>query len=135
MASIYKEIELHSPAEEVWDAIRDVGAIHTRLARGFVTNTVLEGDSRLVTFANGAVVRERLVTVDDERRRLAYSVAEWRTSHHNASFEVVPIDAHRCRLLWITDLLPTELAPLVEGMMQQGCDAMRRTLEHEVVAG
>jgi Polyketide cyclase / dehydrase and lipid transport len=135
MASVYKEIELHSPADQVWNAIRDIGAIHTGFARGFVTNTVLDGDSRVVTFANGAVVRERIVTVDDERRRLAYSVVEWRASHHNASFEVRPIDAHRCQLVWIADLLPDELAPQVDGMMQQGCAAIKRTLEHEVLMG
>jgi hypothetical protein len=129
MASIHKEIELQAPAEHVWQAFRDVGAIHTRLARGFVTNTTLDGDSRIVTFANGAVVRERIIDVDDQRRRLAYSVVEWRTTHYNASFQVFPTADDRCRLVWITDLLPDDLAPLVDEMMRLGCDAMKRTLE------
>jgi hypothetical protein len=133
MASIHKEIELQAPADEVWSAVRDVGAIHTRLARGFVTDTRLDGDSRLVTFANGATVRERIVDVDEARRRIAYSVVEWQTTHHNASFEVIPLGPHRCRLVWIADLLPHELAPLVDGMMQQGSEAIKKTLEHEVV--
>ena len=59
MASIHKEVLIDAPADRIWDAIRDVGAIHTRLARGFVTDTRLEGDTREVTFINGAVVRER----------------------------------------------------------------------------
>ena len=56
MASIRKEIAVEAPAGRVWDAIRDVGAVHTRLVRGMVLNTRLDGDSRLVTFANGETV-------------------------------------------------------------------------------
>ena len=40
--------------------------LHDRLARGFVTDTELEGDTRLVTFANGMVVRELIVDVDHD---------------------------------------------------------------------
>jgi hypothetical protein len=122
----------------VWDAIRDVGAVHTRFARDMVLDTRLDGQDRIVTFANGEVVRERIVGVDSERRRLAYAVVEWRTSHHNASFQVVPDGRTGCRLVWITDLLPdsmTELVlpdsmtELVEGFVDQGCTAIKRTLE------
>ena len=76
MASIRKSLVVTAEPETVWAAIRDVGAIHERLARGFVTATALEDDTRLVTFANGMTVRERIVTIDDERRRLVYAVVE-----------------------------------------------------------
>ena len=128
MASIHKELEIKAPAEDVWDAVRDVGAVHTRLAQQFVIDTQLDGDSRLVTFANGEVVRERIVTMDDHARRLVYAVVDWRTTHHNASFQVVPGDTG-CRLVWITDLLPDSLAALVNGFVEQGCVAIRQTLE------
>jgi hypothetical protein len=128
MASIHRELEINSPAEDVWDAVRDVGAVHTRLARQFVIDTQLDGDSRLVTFANGEVVRERIVTMDDHARRLVYAVVDWRTTHHNASFQVVPGDTG-CRLVWITDLLPDSLAALVNGFVEQGCVAIRKSLE------
>jgi polyketide cyclase/dehydrase/lipid transport protein len=129
MASIYREIALDAPADHVWAAIRDIGAVHTRLAEQFVLDTRLDRDSRLVTFANGEVVRERIVDIDDQARRLAYAVVDWQTTHHNASFQVVPDAEDRCHLVWITDLLPDSLAPLVEGFVDQGCAAMKRTLE------
>jgi hypothetical protein len=129
MASIRKEIVVNSPAEHVWAALRDVGAVHTRLAREFVLDTQLDGDSRLVTFANGEVVRERIVDIDDRARRLAYAVVDWRTTHHNASFQVVPDGEGRCRIMWITDLLPDTLAELVGGFIEQGSAAIKRTLE------
>lgn len=87
------------------------------------------GDSRIVTFANGEVVLERIVDIDDRTRRLAYAVVEWRTTHHNASFQVVPDGDRRCRVVWITGLLPDTLADLVEGFMDQGAAAIKRTLE------
>jgi hypothetical protein len=129
MASIRKEIVVNTPPEQAWAALRDVGAVHTRLARQFVLATQLDGDSRLVTFANGEVVRERIVDVDERARRLAYAVVEWRTTHHNASFQVVPDGDGRCRIVWITDLLPDTLADLVGGFVEQGCAAIKRTLE------
>ena len=129
MASIHKEIRVNASPEHVWAAFRNVGQIHTQLAREFVLDTRLDGDSRLVTFANGAVVRERIVDIDDRARRLVYSVVEWRATHHNASFQVFADGPSGSRIVWITDLLPDDLAELVEGLMDQGCAAMTRTLE------
>jgi polyketide cyclase/dehydrase/lipid transport protein len=129
MASIHKEILVEASLEEVWSALPDVGDIHTRLARQFVVDTRLDGESRLVTFANGAAIRERIIDIDDRLRRLAYAVVDWRTTHHNASLQVFAAGKSRCRIVWIADLLPDDLADLVDGMMDQGCAAMRRTLE------
>jgi hypothetical protein len=47
MASIHKEVRVHRKPDAVWDAIRDVGAIHIRLVPGFVVDCRLEGDSLL----------------------------------------------------------------------------------------
>lgn len=132
MASIHKELFIDAPPEHVWDAVRDVGAIHTRLVRGFVIDTRLEGDSRLVTFADGTVIRERIVDVDDRRRRLAYAVVGWRVTHHHASMQVFDDGGRRCRIVWIADLVPNDLAPLVDGMMEKGSAAMKQTLELSV---
>jgi hypothetical protein len=60
MASIHKDIPIDATPDDVWDAVRDFGAVHTRLAPGFVTDARLEGDVRTVTFANGTVAREMM---------------------------------------------------------------------------
>ncbi len=88
MASIHKEILIQARPQDVWAAIRDVGAVHQRLAPGFVIDARLDGDARIVTFADGAVVRELLVDIDDEARRVAYAAIGGRTTHHNASMQV-----------------------------------------------
>jgi hypothetical protein len=129
MASIHKEVLIDAPADSIWDAIRDVGAIHTRLAREFALDTQLDGDSRVVTFAGGFTARERIVDVDDRARRIAYSVVGGRFTHHSASIQAFHDGAGRSRVVWIADLLPNDLGGLVAGMMDQGCAAMKRTLE------
>ena len=129
MASIRKEIAVEASADHVWSAIRELGSVHTRLARGFVLDTRLDGDSRLVTFANGITVRERIIDVDDRRRRLAYSVVAWLATHHHATFEVSVDGERRSRIVWIADLLPHDLAPTVDAMMEGGCAAIKQTLE------
>ena len=128
MASIRKEVHVAASPDHVWAAFRDVGAIHTRLARGFVTGTKLEGDTRLVTFANGVVARERIIDIDDAKRRLAYSIVEGRLTHHHATFHVLP-EAAGSRVIWVADLLPNELKPAIEAMMDHGMSAMKSTLE------
>jgi hypothetical protein len=128
MASIRHDIAIAAPADAAWDAIRDVGAVHRRLASGFVTDTRLEGETRLVTFANGVTVRELIVDCDDASRRLAYSVQGGTARHHHATLQVFPDGPARCRLVWIADLLPAEAAGPIGAMMARGAEAMRATL-------
>ena len=129
MASIRRQVRIERPSAEVWDALRDVGALHTRLVVGFVTDCRLEGDSRIVTFANGMTVRERIVDVSEEDQRVAWSAEGGRLSHHNASAQVVPVASGACDVVWIADLLPNEMAPAIAAMIDQGLAAMKRTLE------
>lgn len=129
MASIHKEIAVNARPERVWDAIRDVGAVHKRLAPGFVTDTHLEGDARVVTFASGLVARELIVDLDDQARRLAWSVVGSKMTHHNASLQVFPDGEARSRVVWIADLLPNELKDYIGGMIEQGMATMKKTLD------
>jgi hypothetical protein len=127
MASVHREISLPTSPEAVWDVVRDVGAVHTRFAPGFVVDTVMEDGARVVTFANGFVARELIVDVDERRWRLAYSAHSERLTHHNASFQVFPDEAG-ARLVWIADMLPHEAAAVVGGMMTDGLEAIRKAL-------
>ena len=128
MASIHKEIMISAPASEVWDAVRDFGALHTRLAPGFVLDTRLDGEARIVTFANGTIARELLVDCDETRRRLAYAVVSERLTQHSASIEIVADGDSRCRMIWLTDVLPHEIAPYVRAQMDQGALAVQSAL-------
>ncbi len=130
MASIRKEFTTSTPADEVWDAIRDFGAVHTRLAPGLVADCHLDGeDARVVTFMGGMVLREKLVDLDDDARRLVYSAEGGLSTHHNASVQVFDEGAGRTRVVWIADLLPHDLAGEVSGLMDMVAGVIRETLE------
>jgi carbon monoxide dehydrogenase subunit G len=129
MASIRKEILINAPCTAIWDAIRDVGALHVRLVPGFVVDTRIEGEDRIVTMGNGAVVRERIVDVDEGARRLVWSIVGGRFSHHNGAIQVFEQPGGGSRVVWMADLLPHALAVQIAAMMEQGLSVMKRTLE------
>lgn len=128
MASIRREA---SPAD-VWSAVRDYGQVHTRLCPGVVVDTRMEGDAlRVVTFASGLVVRERIVAVDDEDRRLVWSAVGGRVTHHNGAMQVMDETPDASRLVWVADILPHELGPPVAAIMEEGLAATKAHLEAE----
>ncbi len=129
MATIKKSISTAAPAAAVWSALRDVGALHTRLVPGFVVDTVLEHGARIVTFGNGMVVREIIVTVDDDQRRIVWSAVGGTLSHHNGSAQVSSDASGATAVLWIADFLPDEAAATIDAMMEQGMAVMKQTLD------
>jgi hypothetical protein len=135
MASVRKEILIEASPEEVWAAVRDWGALHERLVPGFVIDTRLDGEDRIVTFFNGAVVRELLVDLDDEARRLVWSVVEGPYTHHNASAQVLADGEENARFVWVADMLPHELAATTAELMERGTSVVKKTLESQTVPG
>jgi hypothetical protein len=132
MATIIRGTTIDCDPATAWDALADFGALHTRLAHGFVTDTHLESaDIRAVTFFNGAVARERLVGVDEPARRLAYSVIDsgFNAAHHNAAAQVFEAGPRRTRFVWTVDVLPDEVAEPMSRMMDAGLAAIKATLE------
>ena len=129
MASIHKDIPINAPADRVWAAVRDFGAVHL-LAPGFVVDTRLEDGARIVTFANGNVARELLVDCDEARRRLVYAIVGERVTHYSASVQVFDDGVRddgpaRSRVSWIVDVLPNDIAPYISGQMDLGVSAMQ----------
>jgi Polyketide cyclase / dehydrase and lipid transport len=128
MASIHKDIAIDARPEDVWAAVRDFGAVHQRLVPGFVLDAKLDGDARIVTFANGTAARELLVDCDDMRQRLVYAVVSERVKQHSASVQVFADGDSRSRLVWIVDVLPNEIAPYMDAQMDQAALAMAKAL-------
>lgn len=126
MACIHNDVSLPASARDVWHAVRDFGALHQRLVPGFVTACTFDGDARIVTFANGSVAREMLVDCDDARQRLVYAINNERLKHYSASVQVIADGEASCRLVWIIDMLPNELAPYVQGQTREAVAAMQR---------
>ena len=85
MRSIRKEIYINAPVTLIGGALRDVGALHTKLVPGFVTDTRMDGTARIVTFGNGMVAREEIVSVDEKRHRIALAILDAPFQHYSAA--------------------------------------------------
>ena len=131
MASICKHIVTKARTDDVWSAIRDIGALHTRLVPGFVTDTRLErgAGARIVTFSNGMVLREPIIAVDDRARRLLWSADGAPFTHYNASLQVFAEDGGASRVVWIADFLPDEVASNQHAAMDAALQVMKATLD------
>lgn len=133
MATIIEETIIEAPAAFVWGALRDIRAVHTRIAPGFVTDTKMESDDvRVVTFANGATAREPIISVDDARMRVAWSAESAIATHYNASAQVFEDGPARCRFVWTADMLPHEAARTIGPMIRAGTAATKAHMEAAV---
>jgi carbon monoxide dehydrogenase subunit G len=127
MGSICKEILTKAAIEDVWSAISDIGALHTRLVPGFVTATRVEPGARIVTFGSGIVLREPIITVDDNARRVVWSAEGGPFTHYNASLQAFAEDG-ATRVVWIADFLPDELGNQ-QAAMAAALQVMKTTLD------
>jgi hypothetical protein len=134
MASLRQDITINAPAADAWSALRDFGAVHQRLAPGFVIDCRLDGEARIVTFFNGMEARELLVDIDDAAHRLVYAIVDGRAKHYSASAQVFADGEGSCRFVWIIDLLPNDLAGPIGAMQAQGAKVLKETLERQAVA-
>src|SRR5271166_2647630 len=130
MASIAVEISTEASPSAVWDAIRDIGALHTRLVPGFVVATELVPGGRRVTFANGMMVVEPIVSMNDELHRLVWTTHGSASGliHYNSAVQVYPREAGGSRVVWMADVLPDDAANRIGAMMRQGATAMSSAL-------
>ncbi|MBL7261153.1 SRPBCC family protein [Paractinoplanes lichenicola] len=136
MATVRVETVIDVPAAQVWEAVADVGSVHRRLLPGRVADARLDGDARILTMPDGSEIRELIVALDHDDRRLAYAVVEGQKmplTYHHASFQVLP-DGERARLVWLTDVLPHAMAPAVRARTERGIVEIRAALEGQATA-
>jgi hypothetical protein len=129
MSSIHRETVVNVEADQAWAALRTVGAAH-QLFAPVLTDGELNGETRRVRFANGMIVNERIVDVDDGKRRVAYSVLDAPgLRYHHASMQVLEDGPSRCRFVWITDFLPADAAGTLIPLIEAGSTALKTNLE------
>lgn len=130
MASIHHQTFIAADPDAVWSAARDVGRLHDRLVPGFVTATeMLPGEGapvRRVTFVNGQVFDETIVSIDDDARRLVWTIKAF--EHHNGVLTVAAV-SDGAQVSWTADLLPDALADQVSPAMAHGLAMMKAHLE------
>lgn len=134
MASVRKEVLVDARPEEVWEALRAWYALHERLVPGFVADTRIDGDDRIVTFSNGVVVREVLVDLDEEARRFVWSIIDGPYRHHNGAAQVLDAGDGRTHIVCVAGLLlPDCRAPATSELVEHGTRDIKRILEARAV--
>lgn len=129
MASIQQSIDISIAAERAWEALRIVGHVH-RLFAPVLADAEMDGDLRIARFANGMVVHERILDVDEATHRVAYTVLDGPgMTYHHASMQIVETGQDRCRFVWITDFLPAEAAAALAPLIEHGTRALKANLE------
>lgn len=133
MAAVHVETRIRAPAQQVWQALAATGDAHRAFA-GVLKDCRLESeDLRIATFANGMVVKERIVSVEPQRMRIAYSVIESQFQHHSASMQVVARGEAECDFIWTADVLPHAAAAGITPLMEQGAKALKTVMEKKPV--
>lgn len=131
MASIRIEFEIEAEPAQVWRVIGNWVDGPVLMAPGHVVSSHAADNDRVVTFADGFVARERLVTRDEEAQRIVYSlVGESAPEHDNAVMHIVSDGAGRCRFIWSRDVLPDEAEDPLRTAMQEAVPIIKRTLEN-----
>ena len=131
MAAVHVETRIRASAQQVWQALAATGDAHRAFA-GVLKDCRLESeDLRVATFANGLVVKERIVSVEPQRMRIAYSVIESQFVHHSASMQVVARGAGECDFVWTADVLPHAAAASITPLMEQGAKALKGVMEND----
>ncbi|MDR3664108.1 MAG: SRPBCC family protein [Mycobacterium sp.] len=135
MALIHIEFDIEADCARVWRVIGDWAAGPVRMAPGFVVSSEATGDVRIVTFADGFVARERLVSRDESVRRIAYSLIgdTARPEHDNAVMQLAADGPQRCRFLWSRDVLPDTAAGPLRVAMQEAGPIIKSALENSTV--
>ena len=129
MATIHHEVTVNVGADAAWTALREVGNA-ARLFAPVLVDGSLDGDLRMVKFANGIVVRERILDVDDKRHRVAYTALDGPgMTYHHASMQVIGGGPTRCTFVWITDFLPAEARDGLTALIEGGARALKSNLE------
>ena len=129
MGTIRSELKTAAKASDVWSAIRDIGALHTRLVPGFVVDTKLEPGARVVTFVNGVTLREPIVSLDDEARRLVWTHEGGRARHYNGVLQVSELPDGLTSVVWTADFLPDDIHGYLSRAIEAGMAAMQRSLD------
>lgn len=117
MATINLETNLAVSADELWGKVKDVGSISAFL--DVISESSVDGDQRSCTMADGAVLAETIISIDDDLQRVAYTITDspFGIEAHSASMQVTDLGEGRSMFQWTTDVKPDALAGALGPML------------------
>jgi hypothetical protein len=129
MPSIHSQVLVDVGLDVAWGAVRKVGEAHTLFAPVLMDSRV-HGETRTLRFADGTIVHERILDLDEARRRVSYTATDVPgMTYHHASMQIADAGPGRCLFIWITDFLPAEMRATIGPLIEQGTRALKANLE------
>ena len=127
MATVVRTAELEMPADQVWKIVSDVANVPALTS--MVESSRMEGSTRFCALAGRGDLRETILSVDHDRKRLAYRIHEspFPIDEHASSIVVEGLP-NGCRVTWTTDLLPDSAVPVFREAADAMFDDMKRKL-------
>jgi len=123
VTTIYLETSLNLSADDLWNKVADVGGISSLL--DVIMESSCDGDTRTCVTADGGTLKETILGVDHQNRRVAYTITEspFGLEFHAASMQVIDQGHGKSALRWITDIKPDAAAdmmgPLFKGELDK----------------
>lgn len=123
MPTIHLDSSVDAPASSVWTEVKDIRSPE-RLTDMIRSVDVLGDNERACRTDQGKII-ETIISVDDERRRVAYTATEspFPATHHNAAF-VVTDDGAGSRLAWTVDVEPAAVAEAIRPVLAAEFDVI-----------
>ena len=128
MASAKSEASIDRAPNDIWNVVRNFGGLADYMP-GVETCTV-DGDVRTVG-TMGIEVKEQLRDLDDDTRRISYSVVESPMTNMVSHLATISVEAEGSgtHLVWSVDVEPDELLPLFQGIYDQSVIALKEKFE------
>jgi carbon monoxide dehydrogenase subunit G len=122
------EASIDRTPNEVWNIVRDFGGVANYMPG--IESCTLDGDVRTI-HTMGIEVKEQLRELDDDTRRISYSVIASPMTNMISHLATIGVDAEGggTHFTWAVEVEPDELLPLFQGTYEQSVVALKEKLE------
>ncbi len=127
MASAKAEASIACKPDDIWKVVREFGDLSYMPG---IDSCTVDGDVRTVG-TMGIEVKEQLRDLDDDTRRISYSIVESPMSNMTSHLATIGIDAEGegSHLTWTVEVEPDELLGLFEGIYAGSVASMKEKFE------
>jgi carbon monoxide dehydrogenase subunit G len=122
------EISISASPDDIWKLVRDFGGLENYMPG--VESCTLDGDVRTIAMM-GIEIKEQLRSIDDEHRRISYSVIASPMDNlksHTATISVDP-EGSGSHVTWSVAVEPDELLGLFQPVYDGALQALKPKLE------
>ena len=127
MATATAELTTSASPDAVWAILSDFHGLPNWMPG--IDESVADGEDRVLSMM-GMTIRERLVKMDDAGKAVTYSIVDGApVESHEATITVHDADGGGSRVTWDVTATPDDMAGLMQGIYQQGLEALKTKAE------